>query len=58
MKLGKLLHLHIYRAMQKDVKNGEKVKAESSNFKKQKEKDNLGKTGHLPKLKGIICSKI
>lgn len=52
------MHLHINRAMQKDVKNGEKVKAESSNFKKQKEKDNLGKTGHLPKLKGIICSKI
>lgn len=35
-------------------KNGDKVKAKSSSFKKRKERNNLGKTGHLPKLKGTV----
>ena len=60
VKICKLLHLHnktslsrniyvyCYRAMQKDVKNGDKVKAESSNFKKQKEKAILEKQDTCP----------
>ena len=70
VKLCKLLHLdnktslsrniyvYCYRAMQKDVKKWWQSQGREFKLQEAKRKSNLGKTGHLPKLKGIICNKI